>query len=131
MRTSQPASVHQSVSVGHYLLHPNNREFNQGTRPALANHRLGALLLTPDLSTHTVFRSYISAGTSASFFFPFKIYPKTARKQKRSQGVNVSHEFSKNYFKRQLLCDSSQKHSCQGRAGRRYELKQAGFVRVI
>lgn len=28
---SPPNSVHQSVSVGHYLLHPNNREFNQGT----------------------------------------------------------------------------------------------------
>lgn len=97
MRRSQPTSVHQSVSVGHYLLHPNNREFNQGTWPALANHRLGALLLTPDLSTHTMFRPYISAETSASFFFSFKIYPETARKQKRCLGVNLRHEFSQNY----------------------------------
>ena len=81
-RHSQPTSVHQSVSVGHYLLHPNNREFNQGTRPALANHGLRALLLTPDLSTHTMFRPYISAETSASFFFSFQIYPESARGNK-------------------------------------------------
>lgn len=97
IRRSQPNAVHQSVSVGHYLLHPNNREFNQGTRPALANHRLRALLLTPDLSTHTMFSPYISAGTSASFFFPFKIHPKTARKQKLCLGANLSHEFFQNY----------------------------------
>lgn len=98
---SQLTSVHQSVSVGHYLLHPNNREFNQGTRSALANHRLRALLLTPDLSTHTMFRPYISAETSASFFLLLllilEIYPETARKQKLCLGVNLSHEFSSNY----------------------------------
>lgn len=66
-----PKSVHQSVSVGHYLLHPNNREFNLGTRPALANHQLKALLLTLNLSTHTMLSQYISAQTSARFFFPF------------------------------------------------------------
>lgn len=110
---SPPNSVHQSVSVGHYLLHPNNREFNQGTRLALANHGLRALLLTPDLSTHTMFTPYISAETSASFFFSFQICPETARKQKRCLGANLSHEFSQNYSFRQLLCNSSQKHPCQ------------------
>lgn len=66
-----PKSVHQSVSVGHYLLHPNNGEFILGTRPALANHQLKALLLTLNLSTHTMLSQYISAQTSARFFFPF------------------------------------------------------------
>lgn len=66
LRSSQPSSVHQRVSVGHYLLHPNNREFTQRTRTTLANHRPGALLLTPDLSTHTMFIPYISAESSAS-----------------------------------------------------------------
>lgn len=74
--------VHQSVSVGHYLLHPNNREFSWGTRQALANHRLRVLLLTLDLSTHTMLRPYISTESSESFFFSFTVYPKRARKQK-------------------------------------------------
>jgi len=80
-KRSQLSLEHQSVSVGHYLLHPNNREFSSGTRPALANHQRGALLLTPDLSTHTMFRPYISAEVSVSFFFLFEIYPETAWKQ--------------------------------------------------
>lgn len=76
MRRSRPTLEHQSVSVGHYLLHPNKREFSQGTWPALANHWLAALLLTPDLSTHTKFRPYISGETSINFFFPFKNLPR-------------------------------------------------------
>lgn len=46
----------------------------RGQRQPVANHRLRALLLTPDLSTHTMFRPYISTETSVS---PFEIYPKT------------------------------------------------------
>lgn len=45
-----------------------------------------------------MFRPYISVETSASLFFSFKIYPETARKQKRRLGVNLSHEFSQNLF---------------------------------
>lgn len=115
---SQPTSVHQSVSVGHYLLHPNNREFNQGTRPTLANHRLGALLLTPDLSTHTMFRPYISPETSASFFFfspsHLRFNHETARKTKTLfLGVNPSHELTPKYSLRQLWRNSSQERRCQ------------------
>lgn len=91
LRSSQLSSVHQRVSVGHYLLHPNNREFTQRTRTTLANHRPGALLLTPDLSTHTMFSPYISAESSASP--PFRIYSKTTRKQNVRLGANPSHEF--------------------------------------
>lgn len=42
---------------------------------------------------HTMFSPYISAETSASFFFSFKIYQKTARKQKRCLGANLGHDF--------------------------------------
>lgn len=115
LRSSQPSSVHQRVSVGHYLLHPNNREFTQRTRTTLTNHRPGALLLTPDLSTHTMFSPYISAESSASP--PFRIYSKTTRKQKVRLGANPSHEFSQYYSQRQLACNSSRQHLCQGRRG--------------
>lgn len=115
LRSSQPSSVHQRVSVGHYLLHPNNREFTQRTRTTLANHRPRALLLTPDLSTHTMFSSYISAESSASP--PFRIYSKTTRKQKVRLGANPSHEFSQYYSQRQLACNSSRQHLCQAAEG--------------
>lgn len=49
---------------------------DRGQRQLLANHRLRALLLTSDLSTHTMFSPYISAETSVS---SFEIYPTTAR----------------------------------------------------
>lgn len=96
IRESQPTWVHQSVSVGHYLLHPNNREFNQRTRSLCPITGSEHFFWPLTFSTHTVFRPYISAKTSTSFFFSFKIYQETAWKQKRCLGVNLSHEFSQN-----------------------------------
>lgn len=90
-------SVHQCVSVGHYLLHPNNREFNQGTRPAVANHRLRALLLTPDLSTHTMLSQYISAPTSARVFFPFQFYSKERMETKTVLGASLIQDVTLNH----------------------------------
>ena len=119
LRRSQPTSVHQSVSVGHYLLHPNNREFNQGTPPALANHRPGALLLTPDLSTHTMFRPYISTETSASlFFFSFHILPRDSTETKTVFKCESEPWISPKLFLETALLQSITETPLSGRAQR-------------
>lgn len=60
---------------------------------------------------------YISAETSASFFFSFKIYEMTARKQKRCLGANLGHDFPPKIIPRDISAIHHRNTSARPRRG--------------